>query len=135
MDNDNLTTTFVKLRTRLKMMAGRILGDDDEAEDALQDAFCKLWQRRETITSSAAAEGLSVVTVRNICIDSVRHKAVLDTVPQDESKEIADVAEDLGRGRDELFDEVDKIMASQRAETQRTILRMREYEGAAFDAV
>ncbi len=137
MENDKLTTTFVNIRQRLTSMARRILGDEDEAADAVQDAFCRLWQRRESITTSSAAEGLSVVTVRNICIDSIRHKTVLDTVPVDGQKEVADMvtSDDGDVGRTEMFEEVNKIIASRLSDTQKTIMRMREYEGASFDDI
>ena len=51
MDNETLTSVFAGIRSRLMNMAGRMLGNEDDAADAVQDAFCRLWQRRESITT------------------------------------------------------------------------------------
>ena len=53
MDNDSLTSAFMRLRMRLTRIATGILGDSDAAEDALQDAFCRLWTHQ---TASRATE-------------------------------------------------------------------------------
>ena len=42
---DILTETFQRIRLRLKARAGKVLTDAEAAEDALQDAFLKLWGR------------------------------------------------------------------------------------------
>ena len=48
MQDEALTSVFVGLRQRLRRMATAILGDSDAADDALQDAFCRLWTLRES---------------------------------------------------------------------------------------
>ena len=58
----------------------------DDAEDALQEAFCRLWQRRDTINSTREAEALAATTLRNICIDSHPKKRI-ETVPIDEQQD------------------------------------------------
>ena len=42
---DILTETYQRIRLRLKARAGKVLADAEAAEDALQDAFVKLWGR------------------------------------------------------------------------------------------
>ncbi|MDE7335203.1 MAG: sigma-70 family RNA polymerase sigma factor, partial [Muribaculaceae bacterium] len=44
MSQDILTSTFLRLRGRLRATARRVLADDSSADDALQEAFFKLWQ-------------------------------------------------------------------------------------------
>ena len=67
-----LTNTFTAMRKKLLRIAMHILPDEDDAADALQDAFCRLWPRRDNINSSAEAEALTTTTLRNICIDKIK---------------------------------------------------------------
>jgi RNA polymerase sigma-70 factor (ECF subfamily) len=82
MSDKTIITVFTKLRRKFLGMAMAILPNEEDAADALQDAFCKLWPRRDTINDEAKAEALTGITVRNICIDRTR-KRELPTVPLD----------------------------------------------------
>ena len=53
MSDKTLTTVFTRLRNKFLNMALAILPSEDDAADALQDAFCKLWPRRDTINDEA----------------------------------------------------------------------------------
>ena len=139
--NDLLTTVFTDLRYRLKSLATGILGDSGDADDALQDAFCRLWQRRERICSQKEAEALSVTAVHNICIDTLRRHSHSPTVSIDENRDTSD--EDVGAAddddsvqrREELFASVERIVNSRLSGQQQAILRMRDLEGLSFEAI
>lgn len=87
MDNRTLTETFERLRGRLRRMASSMLGNDDDAEDALQDAFCRLFASGKPMTSDIMAEGTTVVTLRRVCLDSLKSRAARRLVPLDEAPE------------------------------------------------
>ncbi len=126
MSNDLLTSVFLKIRPRLLTKARQTLGDEAEAQDVLQDAFCKLWRRRDSITSESQAEGLSSTTVYHTCIDVLRHRRVtsVETV-----ESLPDLAEDDGDERDGIVKDVERLIASELTERQRTILYMRDRSG------
>lgn len=88
MEKDPLTSVFTSMRHRLIATARRILSDDDDVTDALQDAFCRLWQRRDSIRSADTAAGISIVTVRNIAIDTARrrHRQPTATIGESENE-------------------------------------------------
>ncbi|MDE5842287.1 MAG: sigma-70 family RNA polymerase sigma factor, partial [Muribaculaceae bacterium] len=44
MKKDNLTYSFVALRSKLHQSALTLLKNDEDAKDALQDAFFNLWK-------------------------------------------------------------------------------------------
>lgn len=71
-EDNILTKTFQQLRCKLQHLAGSILGDDNEAEDALHDAFCRLWTSYKNIDSEVDARRLSYTLVYNIAIDRTR---------------------------------------------------------------
>lgn len=131
MNHDILTSTFLRLRSRLRASARKLLADDSAADDALQDAFYKLWTRRQSIVSRSQAEGLSVITVRNTCLDVLRrsnHQAELPLDPA--AEEIEDTDGDCGRA--ELYESVKRIIDSRLSERERTVITMRDSQGMDF---
>ena len=76
MNEEPLIMTFTQLRKGFLKLASRFLPNEEDASDALQDAFCRLWPRRCQIHSSQEAEALAVTTIRNLCIDQVRKEKV-----------------------------------------------------------
>ncbi|MDE6291882.1 MAG: RNA polymerase sigma factor [Muribaculaceae bacterium] len=73
MKTDHLTSTFLALRDRLHRSALAFLKNDEDARDALQDTFLKLWKSRELESDSEVSSKLYVV-LRNVCIDRLRRK-------------------------------------------------------------
>jgi DNA-directed RNA polymerase specialized sigma24 family protein len=55
---DFLTSAYLSLRDLLRGRAQRITGRPDEAEDALQEAFYRLWARKYVIGSEREALGI-----------------------------------------------------------------------------
>ena len=127
MSDKTLTTVFTKLRKKFLNMAMTILPDEEDAADALQDAFCKLWPRRDTINDEAKAEALTGVTIRNICIDRTR-KRELPTVPLNEEHDNID-SETTYKEREERYNTVKAIIDNELTELQRRIIELKEIEG------
>lgn len=137
MDNETLISAFEGIRRRLLGLAGRMLGNEEDAADAVQDAFCRLWQRRESITSSIEAEGMSVVTVRNLCVDNLRRDKNRPILLEENRAVGESVMEETGEAeeREAVFNEVNAIMEKHLTEVQRTIIRMREYEDRDYEEI
>ena len=131
MNHDILTSTFLRLRSRLLASARGLLANEGAADDALQEAFYKLWARRESIVSRSQAEGLSVVAVRNTCIDALRRSSHLAEQPLDQTAECIEDS-DGKDARSELYDAVKRIIDSRLSERERMVLTMRDSQGIAF---
>jgi RNA polymerase sigma-70 factor (ECF subfamily) len=52
--------------------AATLLEDDDEAEDAAQECFVRLWEHRESWTPEGSLRGLLFQIVRNLAFDERR---------------------------------------------------------------
>ena len=121
MAKDFLTEAFISLKDRWK------------AEDALQEAFCRLWGRKYKAASLKEAVGLLSKTGRNIQIDEYRKYSRGKTVSLD-----GIVVEDEGASLAEtesLFRKVEASVEKELSETQKEIIRMHEYEGMTFDNI
>ena len=104
----------------------------DDAEDALQEAFCRLWQRRDTINSTQEAEALAATTLRNISIDRYR-KRKIETVPIDEQHDREE--DDEGGSREELIEEIESIMSQELTALQKEIIERKEYNGETTEEI
>lgn len=84
MKKDTLTTSFLDIRSKLHRIAMRLLQNDENAKDAVQDTFEKLWTK-EDIESNAEARNKLVHVLRNTCIDRLRtnHSVPLESVETD----------------------------------------------------
>ena len=74
MPRELLTDTFLNLRDRFRARARRILGNDEDADDALQEAFFRLWSKDYPVRTQAEAEALLSTAVRNTSLDAVRRR-------------------------------------------------------------
>lgn len=68
----------LQLSRKLYLVAFRFLKRQDEAEDAVQEVFLKLWNRRYELDKYHSIEALAVTTVKNYCIDQIRKTKVLN---------------------------------------------------------
>lgn len=135
MSEETLVSTFTELRKGFLRLASRFLSSEEDANDALQEAFCRLWPRRDQINTRQEAEALTVTTVRNLCIDTLR-KQHTPMIELDDERDVAlteTVAEKLER--EELFDEVEQIIRHHLSPLQQTILKRKEYEGASMEEI
>lgn len=72
---------FRKFAPRLEAFAWKYTTDRDEAEDITQEAFLKLWERRELLENISLTSFLFML-VRNGCLNYLKHRQVADTIEQ-----------------------------------------------------
>ena len=135
MNEEPLITTFTQLRKGFLKLASRFLPNEEDASDALQDAFCKLWLRRHQIHSSEEAKALAITTIRHLCIDQVRKEKIrlMELDVERDSNLTETIEENIERK--ELFQEVEKLIEYQLSPIQRMILRKKEYEEESIDEI
>jgi RNA polymerase sigma-70 factor (ECF subfamily) len=123
---DILTETYQRIRERLRAGAGKMLSDAEAAEDALQDAFVRLWGRYQ-VRNEREAEALLTRTVRNVSIDQLRKRK---TVPL-----AMDLPEERTENREALFRRVEEMVDTELTDLQRLIIRRHEYESVTLERI
>jgi RNA polymerase sigma-70 factor (ECF subfamily) len=69
---------YFSLHPKLYRVAFAILKNTENAEDVVQDAYCKLWDEREKLVDIQKPEAYCVTLIKNLCMDLLRSpKAVL----------------------------------------------------------
>lgn len=137
MKDELLTSVFMRIKGRLRLTAQRIV-NDDSVDDALQEAFMRLWNRRSDFDSSNVVEGVAVTTVRNICLDTLRRNAVRRHDDIDETSSVATIIDDSSddeQEKRELYGEISALINSQLSERDRRILYLRDRDGWEMDEI
>jgi RNA polymerase sigma-70 factor (ECF subfamily) len=127
-------TSVYPLRDKLFRFSRRLLEQQEEAEDAVQEVFIRLWNKREELSKYRSIEALAMTTTRNICLDKIRgrkypvenmenHRLYLENIP--------------GETREDNSDMLNKIRIAMNMlpEQQRTIMHLRDVEGYEFDEI
>lgn len=65
-------STFLPLSATMYCTAYSLLGNPQDAEDAVQEAFIRLWQKRDRVPVDEDLGAYCQMLVRNLCIDVLR---------------------------------------------------------------
>lgn len=128
------TDTFMPLREPLYRVAYYILESGQDAEDALQDLYVRLWNSRDTLDSILNPKAYCMTMMKNECIDRIRRVQI--------SKVSATQAESLpddGNAQHslEVKEQVEQVMKSMSllTDNERKVLRMRVMEDMTYDEI
>lgn len=131
MSEEALINVFTTLRKKFLNIAVHLLANESDADDALQEAFCRLWQRREKISTTEEAEALTATTLRNRCIDNIR-KRKISTIPIEEQHDTTDDNPDYS---EEHFKEIETIIEQELTPLQKEILHSKVYNGETLESI
>lgn len=132
MTRDLLTSAFTRLHAQLLARARRVVGEDD-ALDALQEAFYRLWRTKATPQTAEHAAGMLTKTAMNICIDTVRRQADRRMQSIDEHTDDVAEADNDSDSREAIIRHVNSIISQHLTERDRMILLRRDRDGWEFD--
>ncbi|MCL1868734.1 MAG: RNA polymerase sigma factor [Paludibacter sp.] len=74
MDAAAFKQKFLPVSRKLYVVAFRLLENRQDAEDAVQETFAKLWAKRAELQQITNSEAFAIVTLRNICLDILKSK-------------------------------------------------------------
>lgn len=80
MDIANYKQIVAELRPMLLQLAQRITGNQQDAQDAVQDVCLQLWHRRNDVAHGTNVEAYCVQMTKNRCIDKLRARHPEETV-------------------------------------------------------
>ena len=128
----DFTDTYLPLSESLYRVAFKLLGAQEDAEDAVQDLYLKLWADKENLDTVYNPRGYCISVLRNICIDRIRRA---DRLVSEEGLEGVTARSDDSQERlerREKLEEVTKVLRKL-SPNQKTLLRMRVFEDLSYD--
>jgi RNA polymerase sigma-70 factor (ECF subfamily) len=66
--------TVLPIKDRLYRIAKRYLVSGDEAEDAVQEVYLKLWKNKASIKKYRSPEAFAITMIKNYCLDRLKSK-------------------------------------------------------------
>ena len=127
-DLDNILISHAE---RFYRVAFHLLESREEAEDAVQELYLKLYESKHRLmaVSEPLAYGISVL--RNICIDRIRRRTVRKAEPVDERIPLEEAPPDSRAASKDLLEslmtEMDKL-----PDRQAVVLKMKAVEGLDY---
>jgi len=126
--------TVNRLEDRMFRLAKMMLISSDEAADAVQEVFAKLWVKKDQLNSISNRDAYFMRAVRNFCLDRIKSKQAQERrlepvqfmmkAPSDERKQ--DAQEAVNIVEQLLYDLPEK---------QRLIVQLRDIEGYEFNEI
>ena len=135
MELQEFKNKLIPISPRLLRFANRLLANQEDARDVLQDLYLKLWLMREKLESYKSLEALSMTMIKNACIDQIRKRKPFfqhNEAIADESSENGDV-EELFTAREAYSSVLE--MVNQLPEQQKAIIHLKDIEGYSTEEV
>lgn len=134
MDTAEFKRRFLPCHPRLYRVAFRLTGNARDAEDMVQEAYLKLWNRRHELEDILNAEAYGVTLVKNLCYDALRRNRPDEDGPAGELGLPADT--DVAR-EVEQRDEVNQVkrLIGQLPEQQRRVILLRDVNDCSFEEI
>ena len=133
MEIEGFRESILPLRNKLTGIAISILHNADDAEDAVQETYLRLWKNRNELSKHPNIGGYAALIVKNICIDKLRRKRECVSVEQLEcasgSSNPHVIAEEKDNSR------IIGMIIDTLPELQKNILMMRDVEGYELNEI
>lgn len=133
MTEKNFNTEYLPLAPLLYRIAFHILEQQDEAEDAVQETFLKLWEVRDKLDGVESAKAYSIRILKNECLDRLRRAKKAVPAEQALAKEAILPADDQIDSRKRL----EKVLGAIKSlpDSQKQVLLLRTVEGLSYEEI
>ena len=133
MELKQFKTDIIPLREKLLNYSLMMLGNMDDAEDAVQETFLRLWNIRGQLDNYTNTGGLAMQTTKNICIDKLRSRKIF-VEPQEWHTGLDSQTPHSQLEKKDSVDLVRKIIDTL-PELQKQIILMRDIDGYELNEI
>ena len=135
MDASDFKNTFLPAHRRMYAAAWRLTGNQQEAEDLVQDALLKLWTKRNDLKIPDNPEAFAVTTLRNLFYDRKRKKQpkIYDNEPQEHQLPTGRNAADLLEEKQEAA--IIAQIIGQLPDRQRLIITLHDVDNLSYEEI
>ncbi|HLV81216.1 MAG TPA: RNA polymerase sigma factor [Chthonomonadaceae bacterium] len=120
---------------RLIRFATRMLGDAERAEDAVQEAFLRLWRARARYQAQGSFACFLLRIVRNACLDQARNALPTACLEEVADSPLPAAEEPAARLQAEALAEAVRRAVQSLPEAQRAVFVLSQYEGLSYQEI
>lgn len=133
MDAETFKKEFLPYHQKLYRIAFRIVHDAASAEDMVQDAFVKLWNKRDEMSKIENTEAFAIIILRNTCLDYLRKTKDEYNIEYDK-----EIPEEVSLSKEiEQRDQVQNIkgLINKLPDQQRQVMMMKHWDGYSDEEI
>ncbi len=134
MTTEEFKNKVIPLSRKLYPMLNRILKNEEETRDALQDLMVKLWNKRYELDNCTNLSAYMITTAKNHSFDLLKKKRPANVGEAEEHKILNLKAEGINPETKEKFEYVHKVIQNL-PEKYRIVIQLRDIDGFSFDEV
>jgi len=134
MDLQEFQIKVYPLKNKLFRFARRMLDQTEEAEDVVQEAFIKLWNRREKLDEYRSVEALAMITVKNLCLDRIKSRRYPVENMEDHRRFLENLQEAAKTDHSDMISRIHRAIKTLPAQ-QQIIIHLRDIEGYEFEEI
>ncbi len=134
MDSEEFKVKVFVLKDKLYRFSKRILNDEIEAQDVVQDVLLKFWNMRDELHIYNNLEALAMTTVKNMSLDKARRKNTRFSKSDDIKYHTDTIIGAYDMETRDLSLQIKQII-NQLPEPQKTIIHLRDVEDYDFEEI
>lgn len=135
MNQKEFLETVLPFKDKVFRLAKRLLVSSDEAEDATQELYFKLWKNKGKIENYDNVEAYAMMMTKNYCLDQLKSKRAsnMTLVHSNYKDESSGTLETNIEFKDSAS--IIKKMMNELPEKQRTIIQLRDVENYEYHEI
>jgi RNA polymerase sigma-70 factor (ECF subfamily) len=134
MSPESFKEKYFSLHPKLYRVAFAILGNQDDAEDMVQDTYCKLWDNRNKLDAVENPEAYCFIIIKRLCLDFLKKNIHLRLEDIQELSIQDDYRADEELDNKETLEKV-KFIIKTLPEKQREILKLKCFAECSYEEI
>ncbi|TYP99198.1 RNA polymerase sigma-70 factor (ECF subfamily) [Tenacibaculum adriaticum] len=134
MNQSDFLKVVIPFKDKVFRLAKRLLVSTEEAEDATQELFFKLWKNKEKLSEYNNVEAFAMTMTKNYCYDRLKSKQASNLTLVHNNYKEKETSLDKKIEQEDSVNQVHKLIENL-PEQQKIIIQLRDIEQYDFDEI
>lgn len=134
MNQSDFLKVVLPFKDKVYRLAKRLLVSSEEAEDATQELFFKLWKSKEKLEEYKNVEAFAMTMTKNYCYDRLKSKQASNLTLVHSNYKEKDTSLDKKVEYQDSVNQVHKLI-EELPEQQKLVIQLRDIEQYDFDEI
>ena len=135
MDERWFKQQFLPFHSKLYRIAFALTGNKQDAEDIVQEVYCKLWDKRKELADIRSPEAFCVTLTRNRSLDYLRSSVSRNLQEKEDAIIVANNCSPETNLIEQDRIHVINLLINELPENQRQIIRLRGIDGCSAEEI